>query len=60
MEPGMWLVKKFDGRMTEIPVQHLALIESGTGRVSGAMVADRMRLSLRRWAPPMSDTDDPG
>ena len=56
----MWLVKKFDGRMTEIPVQHLALIESGTGRVSGAMVADRMRLSLRRWAPPMSDTDDPG
>jgi hypothetical protein len=29
--------------MTDILVQHLALIESGTGRVPAAMVTDRMR-----------------
>jgi hypothetical protein len=48
MVPGVWRGKKYDGQMTEILVQHVALIESGTGRVSGAMVADRMPLSLRR------------
>jgi len=39
--------QKFDGLMTEILVPHLALIETGAGRVSGAYAANRLPPALR-------------
>lgn len=50
MQPGVYRGKRYDGQMCEILAQHLALIETGTGRVSGAAVGDVMPPSLRRYA----------
>lgn len=47
MTPGVFQGRKFDGVMRDITCQHVALVDEG--RVPGAVVADRLPLSLWFW-----------